>query len=159
MGFDLYGREPKTPKGEYFRNNIWWWRPLWDYVCEQSDGVLSEADKNKGSFNDGHAISAAKANKLAKLLNKQLESGEVLRYSKEYAAMLAAIPDEKCNWCDGTGDRKDLEPAEWKEKCGGCNSCHGKGTVRPFITNYPFSEENVREFAEFCEASGGFEIS
>ena len=24
--------------------------------------------------------------------------------------------------------------------------------------SYPFNEENVKEFAEFCEQSGGFEI-
>lgn len=34
---------------------------------------------------------------------------------------------ETCRYCQGTGDRKDLEPPEWKKECGGCNSCHGKG--------------------------------
>jgi hypothetical protein len=28
MGMDVYGKEPKSDKGEYFRNNVWWWRPL-----------------------------------------------------------------------------------------------------------------------------------
>ena len=34
---------------------------------------------------------------------------------------------EPCDLCQGTGDRKDLEPPEWKKDCGGCNGCGGKG--------------------------------
>jgi hypothetical protein len=32
-----------------------------------------------------------------------------------------------CQLCNGTGDRPDLEPPEWKEECGGCNGCRGTG--------------------------------
>ena len=28
--------------GVYFRNNVWWWRPLWSFVCERLDDVLTE---------------------------------------------------------------------------------------------------------------------
>ena len=31
--------------GVYFRNNVWWWRPLWDYVCNNVD-ELTEEDWN-----------------------------------------------------------------------------------------------------------------
>ena len=34
----------------------------------------------------------------------------------------------------------------------------GIGKVDSFGTHYPFSADNVKEFAEFCEESGGFEI-
>ena len=34
MGMDVYGIAPTSERGEYFRNNVWWWRPLWDYCCE-----------------------------------------------------------------------------------------------------------------------------
>lgn len=34
---------------------------------------------------------------------------------------------EPCDLCNGTGDRKDLSPPDWKEKCNGCNGCSGKG--------------------------------
>ena len=32
MGFDVYGKDPDpgSGSGEYFRNNVWWWRPLRD---------------------------------------------------------------------------------------------------------------------------------
>ena len=36
MGFDLYGNNKENSEGEYFRNNVWWWRRLADYVCEHT---------------------------------------------------------------------------------------------------------------------------
>ena len=37
MGFDLYSLgNHKTDKGEYFRNNVWWWRRLADFVVEKN---------------------------------------------------------------------------------------------------------------------------
>ncbi len=30
--------------GAYFRNNVWWWRPLWNYVTELCDDILTEED-------------------------------------------------------------------------------------------------------------------
>ena len=45
MGFDLYGNS-KNKEGEYFRNNVWWWRRLADYVCEYT-GVVDEKDKEQ----------------------------------------------------------------------------------------------------------------
>jgi len=32
-----------------------------------------------------------------------------------------------CEYCGGTGDRKDLTPPEWKKECKGCNVCAGTG--------------------------------
>ena len=33
----------KNP-GLYFRNNVWWWRPLWTYVVVICDDILSDKD-------------------------------------------------------------------------------------------------------------------
>ena len=41
MGMDVYGKEPKNETGEYFRSNVWWWRRLWDFVCD-IDKLFSE---------------------------------------------------------------------------------------------------------------------
>ena len=54
MGFDLYSTgNHKTEKGEYFRNNVWWWRRLADFVCEYT-GVVADEDKASWQHNDGH---------------------------------------------------------------------------------------------------------
>jgi len=43
MGFDLYSTgNHKSQKGEYFRNNVWWWRPLWDWTYEQCQDIITQ---------------------------------------------------------------------------------------------------------------------
>ena len=39
-----------------------------------------------------------------------------------------------------------------------CNKCSGNGKVDDGAKSFPFSEDNVREFANFCVNSGGFRI-
>ena len=39
-----------------------------------------------------------------------------------------------------------------------CTSCDDDGKTKSFDAFYPFSEENVKEFADFCIDSGGFRI-
>jgi hypothetical protein len=152
MGFDVFGVKPKSEKGEYFRNNVWWWRPLWEYVAENCSDVLTEEDVYEGSLNDGHLISEEKALKIAAKLKELIASGKTKAYEEERKKYLESLPDEVCDLCHGTGVRNDDVVK------GTCNKCDGKGKVRPLETWYPFSVENVEEFAEFCEESGGFEI-
>ena len=40
--------------GDYFRANVWWWRPLWECVAYFCDDILSEEDIAKGTYNDGY---------------------------------------------------------------------------------------------------------
>ena len=28
--------------GVYFRNNVWWWRPLWEFVCMQCSDFMTD---------------------------------------------------------------------------------------------------------------------
>ena len=44
MGMDVYGERPRTNKGEYFRNNVWWWRPLWNYVSVECSDIITKKD-------------------------------------------------------------------------------------------------------------------
>lgn len=153
MGMDVYGKNPTSEKGEYFRNNVWWWRPLWDY-CEE---VYEPCNLISGHSNDGDGLDADGAAELASVLFEKLESGETQAYATLRQGFLESLPDNPCDICKGTGQRPDgLYGVEWKQE--GCNGCGGTGKVRPFEANYPFDTENVREFAEFCAASGGFEI-
>jgi len=38
----------RTNVGYYFRNNVWWWRPLWMYVADVCSDVLSEEEIEAG---------------------------------------------------------------------------------------------------------------
>ena len=68
MGFDIYGMDPQTEKGHYFRNNVWYWRPLWQLICEECDDILTEEQMASGSYNDGVEVSAEQAMKIFKRL-------------------------------------------------------------------------------------------
>lgn len=174
MGFDVKG------KNDAFHHNVWWWHPLWDFVITVADAKLTEEQKKGGHYNDGIEISAEQAREISDVLDKLIAEGKVKQYEKGYAAAHDAMPDEICELCKGTGVRTDklveelykkasteqrskFKRRKFKRRSDGtltmsCNSCEGKGKVRPFATWYSFSEENVKEFSEFARASGGFEI-
>ena len=42
-------------KGVYFRNNVWWWRRLADYVMEHTK-CIDRKDFDKWQHNDGHEV-------------------------------------------------------------------------------------------------------
>ena len=58
--FDAVDKYESRVKGDYFRANVWWWRPIWNFVTNYCDDILSDKDIEKGSFNDGHFINKAK---------------------------------------------------------------------------------------------------
>ena len=102
--------EAENP-GVYFRNNVWYWRPLWDYVCMACGDTMTEDDLHAGHHNDGHVIDAEQCEVIVERLEFLLKIGAVAKYEVE---------------------RED--------------------------ENYPFDEENVRDFLNFVKHSGGFEI-
>jgi hypothetical protein len=56
MGFDLYSTgKHKNKNGEYFRNNVWHWRRLAEFVCEHT-GVVEEEHKKYWQSNDNHEV-------------------------------------------------------------------------------------------------------
>ena len=138
--------------GIYFRNNVWWWRPLWQFVCERFDDVLTEQDMERGNYNDGHEITADKAMQIGIDLTVMLEEGRIKAYADRHKAELDALEQVECDLCDGTGKRTDMKVEN------GCNGCSGTGKKDDWAKSYPFDIENVREFAEFCLQSGGFTI-
>ena len=156
MGFDLSGVKPSSTKGEYFRNNVWWWHPLWDYVSHLCHKQLTPKQREHGHYNDGIKIPATKAAAIGNMLLEEIASGRTETYAMEYAAAMKNLEPEPCEICGGTGKRK--QPPDVGPGTMPCNGCGGKGEREPFVTNYPFSVENVKEFAEFCLESGGVGI-
>jgi hypothetical protein len=143
MAFELYGRNEN-----YFVNNVWGWGPLWRFACEKCTDVLTQEDVELGSANAGHFINGQKAQALGERLLECCESGVAEAYEKEHQEKF----DEVCELCHGSGQRPD------QYVDGTCNACGGRGKVRAWQSREPFHAKNVRSFAEFCLASGGFEI-
>jgi hypothetical protein len=170
MGMDVYGLNSKAEEGKYFRNNVWYWRPLAD-LCQSLAPDICAACEHWHT-NDGDGLDEPGAMALAKVLERQLADGSIARFVAERDKWLEALPDERCALCDGSGVRCDEIGVSHKMpervineaghprngKTGWCNACEGKGNIRPFATHYPCTVENVAEFATFLKLSGGFEI-
>lgn len=155
MGMDVYGKNPTSKAGEYFRNNVWSWRPLADYICSVAPEIAQHC--KHWQTNDGDGLDADQAVALADKLESLLKSSEVDEYAKTYQENNDTTPDEICRICEGTGKRR--KAPEIGAGDNHCNGCKATGKYRPSSTWYRFSAENVREFAQFSRHSGGFEIN
>ena len=156
MGMDVYGENPSTEQGEYFRANVWYWHPLADYILEAAPSVLTEGC-NHWHSNDGDGLDSSGSEALGKFLAGELKSGRTMLYENTYKEAINSIPLEKCKYCDATGTRLDL-PDTLGIEIGNCNGCKGSGKVKSFTTNYPFDSETVSEFVGFLFSCGVFKI-
>lgn len=133
MGMDVYGRNPKTKDGEYFRANIWSWRPIHELI--EKANVLPQKMLEDMAFNDGAGPDAEQALLLAYQLEHMLEGMEndnTFILSSEVdgpiAAMLSSFKDQ------------------------------GIDIISPRGPVYQADVAHVREFVQFCRESGGFEV-
>lgn len=150
--FEASNKWEAENKGVYFRNNVWWWRPLWDYVCEVCEDVMSQEDIEAGWSNSGYEITEATVDRMVEKLVVEVALDNHKKHQEKYMEELKNLPKEKCELCKGTGERND----EYVQ--GKCNGCQGKGERDNFATNYPFSTENVEEFIAFLSESGGIKV-
>lgn len=149
MGMDVYGCNPESEVGKYFRQSCWGWRPLWDYCCEVSERAASVL---YGQSNDGDGLNASGAKRLAQVLREELASGQAVEYVRQRNETIEALPLETCELCHGTGKRNDAYVK------GTCNACDGRGERKTMATEYSLEVRDIEEFAEFLENCGGFEI-
>lgn len=171
MGMDVYGKRPASEVGEYFRRNVWGWHPLWNYV-EDNYPEIAELVEHAHS-NDGDGLNAKKSMELAQLLESDLKTGKAIEYVESRNKRLSELPMEDCKYCDATGIRSDSVGVQWglpdrelsEEKKivlgrdkGTCNGCDGVGQTSQWETNYYLDVDDIKEFADFLQACGGFEI-
>jgi len=163
--FDIQTKFDEEHPGRYFRNNVWWWRPLWNFVCETCDDFLTDNDMNKGGSNSGEKISKTKAIKIGKRLSQKIADGtaDMVYRRYELAAARAKVHNDliekkmdkiskECKEKHG----KDLVPANYPEPYKArWDKAYSK---KSWDDSYPFNKENVENFAKFCLESGGFEI-
>ena len=115
--FEAKQQQEEDNPGIYFRNNVWWWRPLWDYVYSVCDDVIGNGRWHTGHNNSGESFTEDEAKEIAERLLQEINNGDTEAYRKLYE-----IKTEDDNY------------------------------------EYPFHEDNVKAFAEFCKDSGGFSI-
>jgi hypothetical protein len=172
MGMDVYGKEPTSETGKYFRNSAWWWRPLWNYAHAVAPDIIDDKLHKSGHYNDGAGLDRSESIRLATRLEAEIATGRCAIIVNDYMAHLDGIPDEDCRLCHGTGVRTDAIGASLGQhvrvidkpnhprhgQTGWCNGCDGMGHIRPSQTCYPIDVDNVQKFAAFLRDCGGFEI-
>jgi hypothetical protein len=79
MGFDIFGVEPSSKAGRYFRNNIWWWRPLQALIFMTCEDILTVEEARELGYNNGFAYSKEQAEAIAHRL------AEIVADEKKFA--------------------------------------------------------------------------
>lgn len=143
MGMDIYGRAPKSEKGEYFRSNIWSWPTILDAIVET--GVLPEEMVESMAYNDGAGPNDEQAMALAAALDKKMAefdgANTFISENSKYANVGTATV--------ATALYAKLEADEEMTAIRA-----GDGGMTRFSANVEF----IREFADFCRDSGGFNV-
>jgi len=162
--YEADGLNKELNPGEYFRANVWFWRPIWNFVCLYCD-FLSEDDMDAGCSNSGDRICKTKANRIASRLRKLDKQGVIQKWEDE---ML--IPFNEAKEHNKVIDKEmevfqdkmrikygsDIVPSNYDvhDKVTWDNIYH----KRSWASSYPPSATAIIKFGIFCGESGGFEI-
>jgi hypothetical protein len=174
MGMDVYGLKPKTEKGAYFRNNVWYWHPLWDYCCQLSPELTSKVES--GHDNSGDGLDAVDSRKLGFAVRDSVQDGSAEIYITEYYCEINALDDPPC-FCTKTPQSNiavlqdlldsfqitstkvmQLPDTEKVDPNPDCHTCKGSGIQPNWNKSYHINLENIQNFADFLIDCGGFQI-
>lgn len=79
MGMDVSSKAPTSEAGEYFRNNIWCWRPLAEFLTDTYPELTYRCEYRH--TNDGDGLDAEGSTALAHALTRDLDNGTVDAYA------------------------------------------------------------------------------
>jgi len=156
--------EEENP-GEYYRANVWFWRPVWNFVCSACDDIMSDKDMDAGCSNSGDRISKTKSIRIAQRLDKLDKMGIIQTWEDEM--MIPFKKAEKNNkqvrkemdafqkkMARKYGD--DIVPSKYpKEDYDKWSAIYSK---EDWAGSYPPSRDAIVRFSKFSRQSGGFEI-
>jgi hypothetical protein len=131
MGMDVYGKNPSSEAGKYFRANVWSWRPIHALIVQLCSDLLDAETIQALGFNDGAGpAEQTTCTAMAQRFEVWLEhhtSGQSLecdlRVTKEGRFVneqeLAANPDLETEPCYEVSDEHLKEWVEFLRHCGG----------------------------------------
>ena len=164
--WELQSEWENNNPGNYFRNNVWWWRPLWTFTCDHCADFLTEDDMNGGCYNDSYIITEDKAVAIAERLYEALKEPETQEYLDNHMKVMEKakkhnemIEQEKKALDEIavaiTGD-KNVAPIDYPKDLK--KKFDELMKKRDWASSYPINRENIENFARFAEQSGGFSI-
>ena len=71
-------------KGIYFRNNCWWWRPLWDFCYNVAPELISDDLWADGHHNSGDGLNGEDAKLLGEKLLKAVSDGFAKKFKEHH---------------------------------------------------------------------------
>ena len=163
--FEAKDKYENDNPGEYFRANVWYWRPIWNFVCTACDDFMTDKDMDAGCSNSGDIICKTKAIRIAQRLNKLEKQGIIKEW--EDAMLIPFNKAQKNNekvrsemaafqklMKKKHGD--DIIPAKYpKEDYVEWEKLYAK---EDWAGSYPPSRESIIRFGNFCRQSGGFQV-
>jgi hypothetical protein len=196
MGFDIYGLDPnyktKRPEidwdkatdeekdiyfkkidefqehnpGYYFRNNVWWWRPLAELIHDKCGDLLSKKQKEGLHHNNGTEFDDNTALAIARRLSDLIKNGYVAELEKSIKANAKIASEHNKKVEQKLADlKKEVEKLRPNENLAPIDypfpyNNHWKeiSAQKSWDDSYPFNKENVEEFINFARHSGGFAI-
>lgn len=152
MVFRLTGIEPRDETGKIFTNVALVWRPLWKYIYDACNDVITVDEWKCGCGKTGVQINADKARRIAIRLEHFLRQGMVKKHIAARKERMSELLNNDCDWYSDTG----LFP----DNAACCNNCAGtRGPRSTGKSRYFFTESDVMKFVDFARSSGGFKIA
>ncbi len=152
--------------GVYFRNNVWWWRPLANYIREKikDEDWFNDEVAQRLHDNSGFQFTEEQALCIKRHLDKGLRSGEVSKLAKQNKVeMKIAEKNNKMiqKKMDKLAKKVEKEtgksaPIDWDKKYK--DEWDFLWESKDWRDSYPFCAKNVKAFSEFLGECGGFEI-
>ena len=169
--WDLQNKFRDANPGEYFRANVWGWRPIWEFVCEVCPDILTEEDYTKGQYNDNHLIEEDRARDIAKRLREKMDLARDRQKKYEAEApnkdkfntmlenaatfLYNEISKPKTPLITCPGDMQIHDPENYKR----WETLINYNNIKFDEMSYPIDADFIEEFANFAEHSGGFRIN
>lgn len=134
MGMDVWGRAPSAPAGQYFRANIWSWRPIQALINQLCADLLDEQTLVKLGVNVGAGPTEA--------------------------ATCVAMAERFDRWLEQHVDGHQLDLGLRVTPEGRFVS-DAERTANPAletVSPYAVEDEHLKEWVEFLRHCGGFEV-
>ena len=151
--------------GIYFRNNVWWWRPLADLVIKLCK-LLDEKQKEHLHDNGGYKYDEATAHYIADTLEafvkspvtkrSEIEHKKAMKKAEAHNKKVQVKLDALRVKAIARTKNKNIVPRDYPKDLN--DKWESIYRERDHTDSYPFALKNVKAFIKFLRECGGFSV-